>query len=192
MKRLMSLICVVGVSLVLSGCYGESGTETEGNEKPAATQSSSTESSTSGDAILAAYVLEDQPADAKSLIHAKTTASKGDEVVLTARVGGRPEPFIEGRAMMFVVDPVLKSCDQLHGDACKIPWDYCCEPKDNLRRNMATVQLTDADGKVLPVSMETFPGLDPLDTIEVVGVVDQVDMAGNFVVTATGIHVRDS
>ncbi len=131
------------------------------------------------------------PTDAGPLLQVKTDAAAGDRVTLEARVGGRSDPFVENRAVFFVVDSVLKSCDQLHGDTCKKPWDYCCEPKDNLLANMATVQVVGADGQPLKLSLQSQHGLEPLKTVIIVGTVAQKDDAGTFVVNAETIHVKE-
>ena len=55
---------------------------------------------------------------------------------------------------------------------------------------MATVQVVDAQGSPLKVSLEHDHGLDALDMIVVTGTVDQIDEAGNFVVNADTIHVQ--
>lgn len=132
------------------------------------------------------------PADAKPLIEVKPDAKPGDAIVFEARVGGRVDPFIENRAVFFVTDASILSCDQLHGDACKTPWDYCCEPKDNLLRHMATVQIVGDDGQPLKLSLSDEHGLAPLKTICVTGTVDQADASGTLVVNAESIHVKES
>ena len=130
------------------------------------------------------------PDGAVSLIAAKTEAKTGDRVVFEAVVGGRAMPFVENRAVFFVTDPSIPSCDQLHGDRCKQPWDYCCEPKDNLLKHMATVQIVDASGRPLRASIEGAHGLDPLAKIVVTGTVLQKE-DGVFIVNAERVHVRE-
>ena len=132
------------------------------------------------------------PPGAVPLVDAKATAKTGDTVVFEARVGGRIESFVPNRAVFFVADPSILSCDQIHGDSCKTPWDYCCEPPDNLRKHMATVQVVDDSGQPLKLSLHEKHGLEPLKTVYVTGVVEQVDAAGTFVVNAETIHVKES
>lgn len=137
----------------------------------------------------AGTVLAAAPEGARSLAEVKSGAQKGDSVTFTARIGGREEPFVADRAVMLVVDPALESCAELHGDACKTPWDYCCEEPDSLLANSATVQFVGEDGKPLPFALEGVDGIEPLRTITVVGTVASKDEGGSLVVTATGIHV---
>ena len=134
-------------------------------------------------------ILASPPADAKGLGEVKQSASAGDTVTFTARVGGVKQCFIDGRAAMIVVDPALESCDQIHGDACKTPWDYCCEPEESITANTATVQIVDAAGKPLDFGLKGQHGIEELKTITVVGKVAQKNDEGLMVVNATGVHV---
>jgi len=129
------------------------------------------------------------PAGAVPLLAAKEGARAGDRIVFEARVGGRRTPFVESRAVFFVADPSLASCDRLPGDTCKYPWDYCCEPPHNLRKHIATVQVVDGAGQPLETSLENHHGLAPLKTIYVSGTV-QSGEPGNFVVEADTIYVE--
>ncbi len=130
-----------------------------------------------------------EPADARPLAAAKAGAKVGDHVVFEARIGGRREAFVAGRAIFFVADPSLRSCDEIPGDTCKYPWDYCCETPESRTKNMATVQVVDAGGQPLRTSLEDRHGLAPLRTVVVVGTVGQAD-GGNLVVNAEAIHVK--
>jgi hypothetical protein len=143
-------------------------------------------------ALPATLFVSSAPADAVALVDAKSTARPGDRVVFEARVGGRVEPFVPSRAVFFVADRSLLSCKELHeeADACKTPWDYCCEPSANLLEHMATVQVVDDAGRPLKASLERHRGLDPLSYVVIVGTVAQNE-AGNFVVNAEAIHVQE-
>jgi hypothetical protein len=132
----------------------------------------------------------DAPEKVSSLSEAKTTSAVGDEVTFEARIGGRVEPFLAERAVFFVADSSLKTCSELHGDGCKTPWDYCCEPKDNLLRHMATVQVVDAAGQPLKMSLLDKHGLTPEARVMITGTVAEVDEAGTFVINASSIHVQ--
>lgn len=142
-------------------------------------------------AVPASLFAETPPPSVVSLTAAKDGASAGDHVVFDARVGGRRDPFVENRAIFVVADTSLPSCAELHeDDSCRTPWDYCCEPKDSLLRNMATVQVVDDDGQPLKASLAGVHGLIGLATVVVSGTVEQVDDAGTFVVRAESIHVK--
>ncbi len=119
----------------------------------------------------------------------KKTAATGETVRFVARVGGRAACFVPGSAVFIVADPILEDCIQ-KGDGCPKPWDYCCEPKERLRANTATVRLVDAAGTPLAGTAEGLGGLAPLLTIEVLGTVSESGPEGLFVVDATQVFVR--
>lgn len=132
----------------------------------------------------------DKPADAKSVSAARRSAKKGDTVVIEAKVGGRSEPFVKNRAILMVADRSLKSCDQIPGDTCTKPWDYCCEPPESKRANMMTIQFVGADGKPLKVGAQGAGGLEPLRLVTFEGTVAEIDSKGSFVVSVKRMHVE--
>jgi len=150
---------------------------------------SATPAAISADTLPTGFFLAEKPADAKDLRDAKTEARKGERIVFFARVGGRSAPFVKDRAILVAIDNRLRSCDEIPGDTCPKPWDYCCEPKDSLRANLATVQVVGGDGKPLKVGLEAAGGLQPLARITVVGTVAEKGSDGTLVVNAEGIHV---
>jgi hypothetical protein len=133
---------------------------------------------------------KDKPADAKSVSTARKTAKKGDTVVIEAKVGGRAEPFVKNRAILMVADRSLRSCDQIPGDTCAKPWDYCCEPPESKRANMMTIQFVGADGKPLKVGAQGAGGLEPLRLVTFEGTVAEIDDKGTFVVHVKRMHVE--
>lgn len=172
----------IAMAMLLTGC------------KPAADEQSaetSTPPAATPAGLPASLFAASAPTDAEPLMAVKSTAKAGDQVVFQARVGGRADAFLENRAVFFVVDPAVKSCDDLHPGRCKKPWDYCCTPADDLLASMATVQVVDADGRPIKQTLHNEHGLDGLTLISVTGTVDQVDDAGNFVVNAESIHVQE-
>jgi hypothetical protein len=174
---------VLSMSFAIIGLAGCGGSPTGGTTAEAP--------SAAGPTLPAALFAASSPAGAVSLVDAKAAAKAGDRVIFEARVGGRRQAFVEGRAIFFVADPSLLSCDQLHGDSCKTPWDYCCETPDNLLRHMATVQVVDDAGSPLEVSLRDEHGLAPLKTVFVTGTVERIDESGAFVVDAETIHVSE-
>src|SRR5690606_29262970 len=118
----------------------------------------------------------------------KEDASAQGEVVVRGRVGGRVEPFVEGAAMFVMTDASLKSCDQIHGDACTTPWDYCCESPETTAANMLTVQIVDESGRPLRESIRGVHGLAPLKEVVVSGEITS-RTAGGLVINAKSITV---
>ncbi len=140
--------------------------------------------------IPAAVFVETMPKDAKSVAVVKKNAKKGEKVVMEAKIGGRGEPFLKNRAAFMVADTSLKSCNEIEGDTCPKPWDYCCETSDSKKTNMLIVQIVDAEGKLLKCDANGVHGLAPLRTIVVEGVVASVDDKGNCTINATQIWVK--
>jgi len=132
-----------------------------------------------------------EPADAKCVSVAKKDAKKGDTVVIQAKIGGRAEPFVKNRAIVIIADRCMKSCDQIPGDTCAKPWDYCCEPPESLKANTMTLQFTGEDGKVLKTSAQGVHGLEPLALVVIEGVVTEKDDKGTFVVRAKRVYVEN-
>ncbi len=142
-------------------------------------------------ALPAGLFLAAAPVDAMNLHEAKQSAVQGSTVVLHGRIGGAEEPFAKGRAVFTLVDTGVKSCaDMGDEDHCPTPWDYCCEPRDNLRTNSATIQIVDADGRLIKSDIKGVRGLKPLADVTVVGTVAQVDASGVFIINATGMFVN--
>ncbi len=119
----------------------------------------------------------------------RETAKEGDEVVMVGRIGGDVKPWVEGRAAFWVIDPSLKSCKETEDDNCPTPWDYCCTPKDELRKVMATIKVIDGQGRTVAVDARQLLGLKELQTVVVRGKAKR-DEQGNLTVLADGLFVR--
>lgn len=137
-----------------------------------------------------AVFVTEAPKEAKDVAAVKKSAKKGDTVVVKAKVGGRAEPFVKNRAIFMVADRSLKSCDEIPGDTCAKPWDYCCESSESKKANMATIQFVGADGKPLKVGAQAAGGLEPLRLVVIEGVVSEVDDKGSFVIDARKVFVE--
>ena len=156
---------------------------------PVATPMPATPAALAADALPANLFLNERPKDAKELRDAKAAAKRGDRITFTARIGGRAAPFVKDRALCTIIDTRLRSCDEIPGDTCPKPWDYCCEPKESLKANVATMQVVGADGKPLKIAIEGANGLKPLSRITVTGTVAEV-ADGMLVVNADGIFIE--
>ena len=136
------------------------------------------------------FALAVEPAGAKPVREVVATAKTGDEVVATGRVG------IEGsnQAYFSLVDASVKSCSDMTDakDHCPTPWDYCCEPPDQLAKTSATVELRTGEGADAPMhsgSILGFHGLDHLSTVTVKGKAVK-DSKGNLTILASGLFVK--
>ena len=179
-----TLIClcfvVVTAGLLLVGCKEDSSsTAKTSNQQQAAAPA---------DVLPAGFVLAQAPENASDVVGLKR-AKPGDEVVLRGRVGGRVEPFVGGRAAFQVVDLGQKSCKELEGDACKTPWDYCCDPE--VSKKSASIQVVGADGKPLHTTLKGVAGMQPLSEVTIKGKVAQASESGPLIVNATGIYVKN-
>lgn len=129
------------------------------------------------------------PEGARSVGDIKADAEATGDVVIVGRVGGRTEPILTGAAMFLLTDSSLLSCDQKGNMACPTPWDYCCEPRDLLLANTATIQVVGKDGRPLELSLTNMPGFKPLVTVTIAGKVAKRDDKGTLVINAEKIHV---
>ena len=176
-KTLIAVAMLVSAGLLVVGC-----------DDPAPTPSTSSPTTpAAAEGLPSGLMLTAAPAEAKDVLALKG-AKAGDEVVLRGKIGGRAEPFVEGRAVFQVVDAGLKSCKDIPGDTCATPWDYCCEPEVN--QKSASVQVVGADGKPLRTGLKGVGGLQPLSEVTIKGTVVQAGEAGPVLVNATGIHVK--
>ena len=134
------------------------------------------------------FVLVEAPADPLNVIAARESIKNDEEVVLFGQIGGSHEPWVEGRAMFTVVDDSLKSCNEIPGDSCPTPWDYCCEtPK--LKGATALVKAVDETGEAVKTGAQELLGVRELTSVIVKGKA-QRDDAGNLTVLATGVYVK--
>lgn len=150
---------------------------------------SAPQNTTSTNAKGAAYLLTAEPADAKGVKEVRASAKDAEEVTIVGRIGGDPNPWVDGQAAFLVVDSALKPCNEKDDDGCQTPWDYCCDT-DELPSHKAMVKLVDASGKPIASDARHFLGLKELETVVVHGKAKR-DEAGNLTVLADGIFVRN-
>src|SRR5262245_50335063 len=120
------------------------------------------------------YVLNEEPAGAKGVLDVKKQAKDGDEIVVVGKIGGSEKPFT-GRAAFTIVDMSLKSCSDREGDNCPIPWDYCCEPPDELAKATVLVKFVDESGKTLEQDAKESMNIKELQTVVVRGIARRND-----------------
>jgi hypothetical protein len=156
--------------------------------KPAAPKPAAAGSPAPGATLPASLFLAAQPADAKPLEDAKKSAKAGDAVTLRGRIGGSEDPFVSGRAVFTLVGPGLKACSDNADDGCKTPWDYCCDTKEEIAAHSATIQVVDAAGAPLKLSVKGQNGLKELSDVIIVGKVAQAE-GSVLVVNASGLYI---
>ncbi|MCA9288741.1 MAG: hypothetical protein KDA05_09170 [Phycisphaerales bacterium] len=177
----MLALVAAGAALALSAC----GPAAPANNSPnRGTNQSSNQGSASP-----AWILASMPEDARPVGEIKASAVEGDTVAIRGRIGGRLEPISAESAVFTIVDPAVPSCADMDEDHCDTPWDYCCEPQENLNANNATIQLVDAAGRIMADTNPIAAGLDPLDEIVVVGTVGPRDNPTVLTIRATGVYI---
>ena len=132
------------------------------------------------------FVLNEEPAGAIGVKELRDDAAKTDDVVVVGRIGGS-DPWTDGLAAFSIVDASLTPCNEIEGDACPTPWDYCCEP--DLAKSTVLVKLVDDSGKIVKQGARELAGLKELQTVVVKGKAIRDD-AGNVSIAATGVHIR--
>ncbi len=132
----------------------------------------------------ASWLLSVMPADAIPVSEAKRTAREGDKVVVRGRIGGRRDAMTPGYAIFVMMDPAIPNCEL---DACKTPWDYCCETIESITSNSATVQLVGGTGQPMAIDLDKH-AISPLDEVVVVGTVGPRPTEAVFVIHAEKIH----
>lgn len=181
MKLFQPTILAVACScIVLSGC---------GNDQTADNSSGNSSASATGNtgAASPAWILTSVPSEWREIGEAKRVVAEGEEIVLRGRIGGRANPITEGSPVFIMMDAAIPSCADKEDDHCSIPWDYCCETKETIAANSATVIVVDADGNPIGSGLD---GLKPLDEVIVVGTVDVRPNESVLTIKATGIHKK--
>ena len=110
-RLVVGISCVGMLGLIAGGC------------RDGADQSETPGAGGSADAAVALapdLFLEEAPPDAQDLETVKGGAAVGDDVVIRGRIGGRVEPFVQGRAIFMLADTRMPTCAQRHGDAADI------------------------------------------------------------------------
>jgi hypothetical protein len=133
------------------------------------------------------YFLEKEPKKAKGVITVRKEAENGEEVFVVGRIGGRTNPWVKGAAAFSIVDEAVKSCDQIPGDACPTPWDYCCEV--GLPEKTLFVSFVDDGGKIVKKDARQLLKVRELQTVVIKGKVKR-DKSNNVSIQATSLYVR--
>lgn len=187
-KKLKTRIVAVGSAFLLfSWCF-----TVPGCDKPQPQTASNGETpKTESVSLPAQLFVSAEPADAKNVLDAKKSAKEGEIVAIRGRIGGAEDPYVAERAIFTIVDKSLPHCGEMKmEDGCKTPWDYCCEPKDKLAENTATIQVVDNAGRPLKIDVSKNPRLKPTSEIVVKGKVAKKDGGKLLIVEATEIFVK--
>lgn len=132
--------------------------------------------------------LSEPPEDVQPIAALKQSANEGDEVTVRVVVGGRVNPIVDGRASTMVVDATQPNMCLSDDDHCHTPWDYCCEPPEELNQNMAAVQVVDEEGRIVAADLSRH--FQPLSTLVVSGTVGPRPDPQVLSIHADGIYVE--
>jgi len=132
------------------------------------------------------FLLKEQPEDAADVIAVRKGAEDQQAVVVVGRIGGRKNPWIKGVAAFSIVDRSLTPCNEIEGDKCRTPWDYCCESE--LPKATVFVMVVDDEGKTVKQDARELLGVKELDTVFIQGKAKR-DKAGNIVVLAARLFI---
>ena len=169
---------VIGVALI--GCDAEKTPATPPPPQPTAAEAS---------ALPPTLLLDKAPEGVVELAALKKSAKPGDEIVVRGRVAGSKDPLAPNRAILTLLDAAIATCEKNPSDSCATPWDACCEPRDVLQANTATIQVVDGTGSPLKQGLRGQHGIEPLKELVVVGKVRGQE-ANTLVIDATGIFVK--
>jgi hypothetical protein len=86
------------------------------------------------------------------------------------------------------VDASLKPCNEIPGDTCETPWDYCCEA-DLAKATLFVTILDEKTGKILKQDAREALKLRELQTVVVQGKARR-DKNGNVSIAASKIFIR--
>ena len=148
------------------------------------------EAAPAGPSAALGAVLAAAPAGEPRAIHLiRQSARPGDEITIHGRIMGSSSPFVAGRAVFILGDPAkLTPCNEIPGDECDTPWDVCCDAPEDKKIGSATVQIVDAEGRVLKESVEGIGGLEKLAHVTVTGLVAEGSSADLLLLNATAIR----
>ena len=131
------------------------------------------------------------PEGAVSVVDARKQGKPGEAIVLRGKVGGKMSPLSKAAAVFVLADEkAITSCDDIPGDECETPWDYCCADPDDIKASIITIQVRGEDGKVVRSSARGLGGMKELSRLVISGTIDETSTDEFMVVNATKIHVE--
>jgi hypothetical protein len=132
--------------------------------------------------------MQAEPPGSVGVIAVRESSKDGDKVVVIGRIGGSVNPWIEGRAAFSIVDESLKACNEIPGDTCQKPWDYCCET-EKLPSGMVLVKVVDENAQPVKADARQLLEVRELSTVIVQGQAER-DGDGNLSILANHIFVK--
>lgn len=163
-------ILLAGAALI-AGCGGGSNSDYGDSDETAANTQSS-------------WLAQQAPQNVVDVASAKKDAGEGDRIAVRGVIGGRLDAISKESAVFVIMDPSIPSCADNPEDACRTPWDYCCETPETIAANSATVQIVGAgDGASIRGA-----GLSELDEVIVEGAVGPRPSGDVLVIRADSVY----
>lgn len=169
MQRQAGIIALMAAVLAVTGGCG----------RTSATTNSAPESS--------AYVLPAEPQGSIGVLDARTRDVDGQEVVLVGRIGGVPNPWVQGYASFIVSDlGAPDATAHKHADGCDCKF---CAQKHRAADSIAVVEIVDGNGHLLRTDAQQLLGLKAGQTVVVRGRA-RVDSLGCMTLATSGVYIR--
>ncbi len=179
MKKTTSTLLLATVLLGATACNDSGNNDDATSPPPPAVDN----------AVLDSRYLETAPAEAKLVSAVFANPIPGTEVTVSGEIMGRKEPFVEGRAMFVLGDPTkMTPCNRIHGDACKTPWDACCDSSGTKKGSIATIQFVDENGQVIESGIKGYRGIKEQTFVTVTGTIAEGSSEENLLINASGFH----
>lgn len=160
-------------------------------KETAATSAPATTAPAAPSAALSAVLAAAPTGEAKAMHVVRTSVKPGDEITVSGKIMGNEKPFVDGRSAFILGDPeVLTACNEDPADKCATPWDNCCDSKEDKKRGIATIQVVDANGRVLKEPVEGVGGLANLADVTVTGKVAEGSSADLLIINARAIKAN--
>lgn len=136
-------------------------------------------------------ILSQEPLeDPIGIAEAQQSAVAGETITVHGLIGGIADPLPEGMAIMTLIDTrVPRTCGTEADGHCSVPWDYCCEPMENRKKSMASVQVLDERHMPYKQGLGGLEGLKPFAQVAVRGTVRDVQPGQRLILDAHRIHV---
>ena len=136
------------------------------------------------------YILSTEPTGAIGVTEARQDSKHDDDIVLVGRIGGRENPWIDGRAAFMLIDAsmsvVAEGEDAGETEVCL---GDCCA---SLRAECTTlVKVIDENGKPLDVDARELFDAETDDLVVVQGKVQRDDEQSTFTIAADGVYIRE-
>ena len=181
MKTPLPLFAFLPLLIWITGCGSKPTTKTP--PAPPASESEVTK-----------FILSTSPENPSRIMTVRSRDIKaGANVTLKGRIGGRVDPFVDGRASFVIADDeAIIACDNMEDDHCETPWDYCCVAPEKVAAATASVQLVDPEGNVIKESLDGIGGLAPGKHVVVTGTIAEGSGPESLLINAAGLHVAQA